>query len=612
MKKLITLLSAVLITASIWAQSPQKMSYQAVIRDASNALVTNTAIGMQISILQTTSTGTAVYVETQTPTTNVNGLVSIEIGTGTVVSGTFSTIDWSAGPYFIKTETDTTGGTTYTITGTSQLLSVPYALYALSAEDTKSANNGLTVDGNIVIDNGGGWHRSYGATGWYNGTYGGGIYMKNSTWVEVYSKSFLVPSGTFQVGSTGNGTFKVTNGGVMTYTDGNQGLDKVLTSDANGVATWKTNISASGLEKITDGWTGWRLIGQNLANYGNIGPNAVDLSYSNSASSTKGATQSYAFAIGLNTTASGTSSIAMGNSSTASGSYSFAIGISNTASNTSSMALGNNSTASGIASTSMGASSIASGKFSTAMGNSTKAKSYASVAIGQYNIGASTDPLNWVTADPLFEIGNGTSDASRSNALTVYKIGNTDVNGVFRAQNNIWPSTGAGVEIAYDTTLGKGYVQSYDRSTSTWNQLFLGASAVSPVTDNFTWLGTSTNRWLKVYAVNGTIQTSDRRLKKEINNIKYGLNTIMKLRSVSYKWKKGNQDLNLGLIAQEVQKVIPEVIDVGTDKAKTLGMKYTELIPVLIKGMQEQQKEITELKKMVNKLLQRKILVSAN
>jgi hypothetical protein len=84
--------------------------------------------------LQGGSSGTAVYIETQTPTTNINGLVSIEIGSGTVVSGTFNTIDWSAGPYFIKTETDPTGGTTYTTTGTSQLMSVPYALHANTAD----------------------------------------------------------------------------------------------------------------------------------------------------------------------------------------------------------------------------------------------------------------------------------------------------------------------------------------------------------------------------------------------------------------------------------------------------------------------------------------------
>jgi len=130
MRNLYTFLAAIFLTATTFAQAPEKMSYQAVVRDSGDALVANQAVGMQISILQTTETGTAVYVETQTPTTNVNGLVTLEIGTGTVVSGDFTTIDWSTGIYFIKTETDPTGGVSYTITGTSQLLSVPYALHA--------------------------------------------------------------------------------------------------------------------------------------------------------------------------------------------------------------------------------------------------------------------------------------------------------------------------------------------------------------------------------------------------------------------------------------------------------------------------------------------------
>src|SRR5574344_3087078 len=134
MKKLFTIFAAVFLTASVFAQSQNKMSYQAVIRDASDNLVTSQAVGMQISILQGSASGTAVYVETQTPTTNANGLVSIEIGTGTIVSGDFTTIDWATGPYFIKAETDLAGGTSYSITGTSQLLSVPYALHAKTAE----------------------------------------------------------------------------------------------------------------------------------------------------------------------------------------------------------------------------------------------------------------------------------------------------------------------------------------------------------------------------------------------------------------------------------------------------------------------------------------------
>jgi hypothetical protein len=128
MRKIFTLLAAILLMASGWAQSPQKMSYQAVIRDATNHLVT-TVVGMKISILQGSSGGPAVFVETQTTTPNVNGIISIEIGGGTPVTGTVAGIDWAAGPYYIKTETDPLGGTAYTITGTSQLLSMPYALY---------------------------------------------------------------------------------------------------------------------------------------------------------------------------------------------------------------------------------------------------------------------------------------------------------------------------------------------------------------------------------------------------------------------------------------------------------------------------------------------------
>ena len=112
------------------AQAPEKMSYQAVVRDNANALVADKVVGMRISILRGSVSGTAAYVETQSPRSNTNGLVTLEIGGGTVVSGSFSGINWSSGPYFIQTEIDPLGGSNYTILGVSQLVSVPYALYA--------------------------------------------------------------------------------------------------------------------------------------------------------------------------------------------------------------------------------------------------------------------------------------------------------------------------------------------------------------------------------------------------------------------------------------------------------------------------------------------------
>ncbi len=138
MNKINNLISLAILTTiafqpqQIVAQSPEKMSYQAVVRDANNDLIINQSAGMRISILQGSTSGTSVYSETQNPTTNANGLVSIEIGTGTT-SDDFSTVDWANGPYFIKTETDLGGGTNYSITGTSQLMSVPYALHAKTA-----------------------------------------------------------------------------------------------------------------------------------------------------------------------------------------------------------------------------------------------------------------------------------------------------------------------------------------------------------------------------------------------------------------------------------------------------------------------------------------------
>ena len=148
MRRIYNIMIAFFMTASIFAQVPQLLSYQAVVRNSSDQLIANKQVGMRISILQTSITGIPVYTETQTPTTNQNGLVSIQIGGATG----FSSINWSNGPYFIKTETDVSGGTNYTITGTNQLLSVPYALTAGCLALTNKSSN-LLYD-NYMKDDG--------------------------------------------------------------------------------------------------------------------------------------------------------------------------------------------------------------------------------------------------------------------------------------------------------------------------------------------------------------------------------------------------------------------------------------------------------------------------
>ena len=152
----IGILFHLLIVAPAFSQAPQQMSYQAVIRNSTNALVSNTAVGMRVSILQGSVDGTEVFREIYNPNpiTNANGLVTIQIGGGILVKGSFASINWANGPYFIKVETDPSGGTNYTITGISQLLSVPYALYAATAGKSEYQQLSIRND-TIFLSNGG-------------------------------------------------------------------------------------------------------------------------------------------------------------------------------------------------------------------------------------------------------------------------------------------------------------------------------------------------------------------------------------------------------------------------------------------------------------------------
>ncbi|MBP5497565.1 MAG: fibrobacter succinogenes major paralogous domain-containing protein [Bacteroidales bacterium] len=146
MKKLITMAIMVLAVAAAMAQAPEKFTYQAVVRNASNALVSNAPVGVRVSILQGNASGSTVYVETQTVTTNANGLLTLEIGGGTAQQGTFADIDWANGPFFLKTEIDPNGGSNYSITSSQQMMSVPYAMYA------QEAGNGFSGDYNDLTN----------------------------------------------------------------------------------------------------------------------------------------------------------------------------------------------------------------------------------------------------------------------------------------------------------------------------------------------------------------------------------------------------------------------------------------------------------------------------
>ncbi len=135
MKKILLLLAFVIFTLGLYAQTPQVFKYQTVVRDAAGGVYANRIVSFRISILRDNPTGTSVYAETHNTTTNDFGIVNLNIGSGSVVLGSFGAIDWGTHEYFVKTEIDMLGGTDFQFMGTSQLLSVPYALFA-----GKSAN----------------------------------------------------------------------------------------------------------------------------------------------------------------------------------------------------------------------------------------------------------------------------------------------------------------------------------------------------------------------------------------------------------------------------------------------------------------------------------------
>lgn len=161
MKKiLLTLAVAAFLFKTAFAQAPEKINYQGVANDVSGNPLATQNIGIRFSIHSGSPTGSIVYSETHNTTTDAQGVFSLIIGDGTVVSGTFSTINWGSNSYYLQNEMDPTGGTSYTDMGTTQLVSVPYALYAKEAANatTTSAINGtpfhvaiFDTTGNAVV-----------------------------------------------------------------------------------------------------------------------------------------------------------------------------------------------------------------------------------------------------------------------------------------------------------------------------------------------------------------------------------------------------------------------------------------------------------------------------
>ena len=230
--------STIVLTVTTTTQVPEKMSYQAVVRNAANQLVINQNVGIKFSILKSSATGAVVYAETQNSTTNSNGLFTTNIGSGTVISGSMASINWANDVYFIKSEIDLAGGSNYTITGTQQLLSVPYALNAKNGiPNGGTANQVLAkVDGtdyntqwvtpsaaasaypNIELNIRNNISQSITSLG--NGTSANQITFSGSSSNTTLTGGNTWNGNTFTVGATGAGWYQINAQIVGTTTDG--------------------------------------------------------------------------------------------------------------------------------------------------------------------------------------------------------------------------------------------------------------------------------------------------------------------------------------------------------------------------------------------------------
>jgi len=259
MKKILfSLLLLMTASTAVWAQVPQQISYQSVIRDGNNKVIASSTVGIKISLLQGSATGSAVYVETHRKATNANGLVSLEIGTGTVLSGSFASINWANGPYLIKTETDPTGGTNYGIAGIAPLNSVPYALYAANGTPGPKGDKGDTgATGPTGAAGPAGATGPQGATGLLtNGSAAGNTpFWNGSAWVTNTSNIFnnggdigigtAVPTEKLDVTGKVKASGTVT-AGTVTYPNTHGSANQVLTTTGSGTLTWTTPSSGGG------------------------------------------------------------------------------------------------------------------------------------------------------------------------------------------------------------------------------------------------------------------------------------------------------------------------------------------------------------------------------
>lgn len=582
MKNTILLICA-LITGihALIAQSPARMSFQAVVRNNTDALVKNQAVGVRSSILHGSSTGSVIYQEifNPNPITNQNGLLTFEVGGGLAITGNFGTINWANGPFFVRTEIDPNGGTNYSINATSQLLSVPYALFAKNVEnvpslkmnDLSDVNSSSAQTGQTLKWDGSNWVPGNDNTGGGSGpTYSAG------TGININASNVI--------SNTGDNDNSATNELQTLSLSGTQ----LSLSNGGGTVTLPTSGGGGG-----DDWGSQIVVNDGLSMAGNgtpaspikINDQGVRLEHLSEIGATSGETFIYN---GSNWETKEPVSIVGSNGIQAVKSPGAPLTYVLTADDES-------------ATNEIQALSLNVDKINLSKGGGSVTLPDPSSTNELQTVSVSSNGTLLTIINP-----NGTPQGASVQVSQWQKIGSDIVNanaGQVQVENLFFNGTTI-------TTNGSN------------PQLFFSAPvmAVDPNSNNLVGCGSSSFKWGAVWAAVGTIQTSDETVKKNIQPMHYGLDQVMQLKPVSWQWKDERipYGTSLGFLAQDMEKIVPEIVvkptaadfeecarrkkENGAEGQPTMGMKYAELIPVLTKAIQEQQAMIEELNAKIKKL----------
>ncbi len=595
------------------------MNYQAIIRDASNKLITNQTVGVRLSILQGSSSGTEIYKEIYNPNprTNSNGLLMIEVGVGVPIKGKFANIDWSVGQYFIKTETDPSGGTNYSIIGSSELTSVPYALFSANGVPGPKGDAGPQ-----------GPKGDLGATG-PQGPQGPAGNASSSTWtlksVEFNTNGKVSVNGTTNSGGPISSTTSVwlSNGNAGT----NAASNFIGTTDNSDFIFKRNNVRAGligsdntsfGLESLTPTHKGHynTAFGHQAMSFDTAGTSNVAVGYMSLYSSKNSSGNTAIGAASLFSNISGSSNIAVGGAlfSNISGSSNIGIGNNSLAFNTT----GSYNIASGYKSmeNSYGSHNLAIGSFSlnTNSGNYNVAIGDSAIhsnGTGNFNIGIGHRAINFGGS------GNENIGIGRE---TLFLNQNSNYNVAIGSRSSFANSSGN-----YNSALG--YQSLYNNSSGSFNTA-IGNNALQLVTTGSNNIGIGNGANVPTATASNQVRignnaityagvqvawsiTSDKRWKSEIKQSELGLEFIKKLNPVSYLRNNDNEHkTEYGFIAQEVEESLNNSGAVNNgiisrDDNGLYNMRYNDLLAPMVKAIQEQQNTIQGQQKLINQLIQR-------